>query len=123
MDKQDLREAWSAVWPFVPPAIGAYFGLRYAVDQSRKERITTWFSSAFLALYLGQAIGEYWGLGIKSTSGATIIVAMLLSDLMGVVVAASRQFRTDPAGTFRRWLDAWLGRGGGQEGGGQGGGA
>jgi hypothetical protein len=116
IDRNDLRDAWSALWPFVPPAIGAWFGLRYAVDQSRHERVTTWLCSAFIALYLGQAIGEYWALGTKSTSGITIIVAMLLSEVMGVAVAASRQWRTDPVGTFRRWRDAWLGRGG--EGGG-----
>lgn len=112
MDRQDLRDLWDALWPFVPPAIGAYFGLRWSMQQSRHERITTWFCSAFLSLYLGQALGEYWGLGVKSTSGATIIIAMLLSDLVGVFIAAVRQWSGDPAGTFRRWLDAWFGRGG-----------
>jgi hypothetical protein len=111
IERSDLRAAWDLVWPFVPPAIGAYFGLRYAVDQSRRERATTWFCSAFLSLYLGQAIGEYFGLGVKSTSGATILIAMLLSDMVGIVIAASRQWTTDPVGTFRRWRDAWLGRG------------
>ena len=111
IDRQDLRDAWSAIWPFVPPAIGAYFGLRWSGEQSKKQRITTWFCSAFLSLFLGQAIGEYWQLGPKSTSGVTIIVAMLLSDLVGVVIAASRQWTKDPVGTFRRWRDAWLGRG------------
>lgn len=111
MDKQDFRDAWAMLWPFVPPAIGAYFGLKWSIEQSRKERITTWFCSAFLALYLGQAIGEWWELGTKSTSGVTIIVAMLLSDLMGMAVAISRQWVKDPVATFRRWRDAWLGRG------------
>lgn len=112
MDRQDFRDALDAIWPFVPPAIGAYFGMRWSLQQSRHERITTWFCSAFLALYLGAAIGEYWALGTKSTSGVTIIVAMLLSDVMAVVIATARQWTTDPAGTFRRWRDAWLGRGG-----------
>jgi hypothetical protein len=112
MDRQDLRAALDAVWPFVPPAIGAYFGLRWSMQQTRHERITTWFCSAFLSLYLGAAIGEYWDLGTKSTSGITIIVAMLLSDLVGVFVAAARQWTADPVATFKRWRDAWLGRGG-----------
>lgn len=111
IDKSDLRDFWDAVWPFVPPAIGAWFGLKWSVQQTRRERVTTWFCSAFLSLYLGAAIGEYWQLGTKSTSGITIIVAMLLSDAMGVVVAAARQWATDPVGAFRRWRDAWLGRG------------
>ena len=93
----------------MPPAIGAWFGLKWSISRRAKERITTWFCSAFLSLYLGAAIGEYWQLGTKSTSGVTIIVAMLLSDAMGVAVAAARQWATDPVGTFRRWRDAWLG--------------
>ena len=112
MDRQDFRAAFDAIWPFVPPSIGAYFGLKWRIEQTRKERVTTWFCSAFLSLYLGAAIGEYWQLGTKSTSGVTIIIAMLLSDAMGVAVAAARQWASDPVGTFRRWRDAWLGRGG-----------
>jgi hypothetical protein len=112
MDRNDLKDFWAVVWPFVPPAIGAYFGLKWAVEQSKRERITTWFCSAFLALFLGQAIGEWFQLGVKSTSGASILVAMLLSEAMGIVAAASRQWIADPVGTFRRWRDAWLGRGG-----------
>lgn len=110
MEKSDLRAAFDSLWPFVPPAIGAYFGLRYSVDQSPRQRLSTWFCSAFLSLYLGQALGEYFTLGTKSTSGATIIIAMLLSDAMGIVVATARQWMVDPAGTFRRWRNAWLGR-------------
>ena len=107
--KPDL---WDLLWPFVPPAIGAYFGLKWAAEQSRKERITTWLCSAFLSLFLGQGAGEYFALGVKTTSGVTILIAMLLSDLMGVLAATSRQWTADPVGTFRRWRDAWFGRGG-----------
>ena len=111
MDRNDLRDAWAMIWPFVPPAIGAYFGMRWSIEQSQKQRIATWFCSAFLALFLGQAIGEYWSLGTKATSGVTIVVAMLLSDIMAIVTAAARQLANDPVGMFRRWRDAWFGRG------------
>ena len=107
--KPDL---WDYLWPFVPPAIGAYFGLKWNAEQSRKERITTWFCSAFLALFLGAGLGEYFVLGVKTTSGVTILIAMLLSDLMGVVAAVARQWTADPVGAFKRWRDAWFGRGG-----------
>lgn len=113
MDKSDLRDAWHALWPFVPPAIGAYFGLQWRKEQSHADRISAWACSAFLSLYIGAAIGEYWSLGVKSTSGVTILIAMLLSDLVGAIVATVRQWSTDPVATFRRWRDAWLGRGGG----------
>lgn len=112
MDKHDLRAFWDAVWPFVPPSIGAYFGLRQSVERTKKEQAVTWFCSAFLSLFLGQAIGEYWSLGRASTSGVSIIIAMCLSDLTAVLVSAMRQLASDPAGVFRRWLDALLGRGG-----------
>jgi hypothetical protein len=108
--RETARDLWTTLSPFVPPAIGAYFGLRFAVDQSSRQRISTWFCSAFLSLYLGQALGEYYALGTKSTSGATILIAMLLSDVMGVMVAVARQWIADPVGTFRRWRNAWLGR-------------
>jgi hypothetical protein len=110
--RQSFREILEMIWPFVPPAIGAYFGMLWSEQQSRQERMTAWFCSAFLSLYLGAAIGEYWGLGVKATSGVTIIVAMLLSDILAVVIAAARQWTSDPVGTFRKWRDAWLGRGG-----------
>jgi hypothetical protein len=110
MDKLDLRSIWDGIWPFVPPSIGAYFGLRYAQIQDPKERVVNWFSSAFLSVYLAQAIGEYWNLGVKSTAGLSIIIAMLLSEVVGILVAVARQFIGDPVGTFRRWLNAWLGR-------------
>lgn len=110
-DLQETTEALlSPLWPFVPPAVGAYFGLRYAVEQTLRERMSTWFCSAFLSLYLGQAVGEYFLLGTKSTSGVTIIIAMLLSDGIGMLVATARQWIADPVGTFRRWRNAWLGR-------------
>jgi hypothetical protein len=112
IDKSDLAQIWDLLWPFIPPAVGAYFGLRYATEQSKKERITTWFCSAFLSLYLGAAIGEQWRLGNKATTATSILIAMLLSEVVGIVVAAARQWTTDPVGTFRRWRDAWLGRGG-----------
>jgi len=112
IDRSDLRDIWDALWPFVPPAIGAWFGLKWSIQQTRRQRIATWFCSAFLSLYLGAAIGEHWQLGTKATSGVTIIIAMLLSDVMGAVVAATRQWAADPVATFRRWRDAWLGRGG-----------
>jgi len=52
VDKTDLVQIWDLLWPFIPPAIGSYFGLRYAGKASRKERVTTWFCSAFLSLFL-----------------------------------------------------------------------
>lgn len=110
MDRNDLRTIWDAIWPFVPPSIGAYFGLKWRVEQTRQERITTWACSAFLSLYLGAALGEHFDMGIKATSGVTILIAMLLSDIMGVLVASARQWTTDPVGTFKRWRDAFLGR-------------
>lgn len=113
MDRQDLRAALDAIWPFVPPSLGAYFGLKHSIERTKREAVITWFCSATISLFLGQAIGEFWNLGRAATSGVSIIIAMLLSDLVAVAAATLRQLAADPAGMFRRWLDAWLGRGGG----------
>lgn len=111
-EKLELRWLWESVAPFVPPAMGALIGLRYATHQSPRDRTVSWFLSVGAGLYLGGAIGEFYGLGIKSTGGAMFLIAMLGAELFAVAIAALRQWAADPVGTFRKWRDAWLGRGG-----------
>lgn len=109
----DLQWLWDALAPFVPPAMGGLVGLRYAKEpRPKRDRIISWGLSVGAGIYLGAALGEFYGLGIKTVGGAMFVIAMLSAELFGVVVAALRQWQTDPAGTFRRWLDAWFGRGG-----------
>jgi len=101
-----------ALSPFLPPAIGAYIGLRYASSQNARDRAASWICAAAAGIYIGAGLGEYFGLGLKVVGGLMFVIAMFSAELAAVVIAALRQWSTDPAGTFRRWLDAWLGRGG-----------
>ncbi|UYN96596.1 MAG: hypothetical protein KIT25_06590 [Enhydrobacter sp.] len=111
IDKSDLRTAWDVVSPFVPPALGALLGLRYATHRSPRDRMVSWLLAVGAGLYLGGAVGEFYGLGPRVTGGVMFLIAMLAMELFAVLVAALRQLAADPAGAFRRWLDAWLGRG------------
>jgi hypothetical protein len=111
-DKLDWRTLWDAAAPFVPPALGALVGLRYAAHRSPRDRAVSWFLSVAAGLHLGGAIGEFWELGMRATGGVMFLIAMLAMELFAVAVAALRQWAADPVGTFRKWRDAWLGRGG-----------
>jgi len=99
------------LWPLVPPALGAFLGLRYAKEQTKGDRVLSWFCSAVLGIYLGPAIGEHMALGPKTTVGVSFLIAMVGAEVGAVAVAALRQWAADPVGTFRKWRDAWLGRG------------
>jgi hypothetical protein len=110
MDKSDLRALWEGVVPFVPPLVGAYVGLRYAVRQTPRERWATWGCSAAAGIYLGAGLGEFYGLGTKVTGALMFVIAMFGSELCAAAIAALRQFAADPVGIFRRVVDAILGR-------------
>lgn len=107
-----LQWLWDAISPLVPPMLGALIGLRYAKELSKRDRVVSWVCSAGAGIYLGAAIGEFYGLGLKVIGGAMFIIAMLSSELAAAVISAIRQWAADPVTTFRRWRDAWLGRNG-----------
>lgn len=99
--------------PFVPPALGAAVGLLYKRDLTNRERASAFVVSFLMGIYLGAGVGEWLALGPKATIAVGVMIAAVGTEAIGVLIAALRQFKTDPAGAFRRWLDAWLGRGGG----------
>lgn len=104
---------WSfvdSVAPFVPPALGAFVGLRYAESQGARDRAVAWFCSAMIGIYTGPMIGEHFELGGKTTVGMSFLIAMFGAELVAVVVRALRQWSDDPVGTFARWRDAIMGR-------------
>ncbi len=105
------RAVWDGVLPFVPPSVGAAMGLRYAVQQSPRGRLVTWACSAVAGIYLGAGLGEFYGLGARTTGALMFLISMFATELFAVAIAALRQWATDPVRTFRRWRDAWLGRG------------
>lgn len=108
--RDTLADLLDALWPFVPPALGAFLGLRYAKEQSLRDRTISWAGSLAIGIYLGPAIGEHLSLGPKTTVGVSFLIAMLGAEFGAVAVAAMRQWAQDPVGTFARWRDALLGR-------------
>jgi hypothetical protein len=110
IDKSDIRAAWDGVVPFIPPLVGAYVGLRYAVRQTPRDRLATWACSAAAGIYLGAGAGEYYGLGTKVTGAAMFLIAMFGSELFAVAIAFLRALANDPIGGFRRVWNTITGR-------------
>lgn len=113
-----VDNALDAVSPLLPSAVGAFVGLRYrqppadAKEQrSRRDHALSWICAMAAGIYLGAAIGEYFGLSLKVVGGLMFVIAMFASEIAAAAIAALRQWAADPAGTFRRWVDAILGRG------------
>ena len=105
------------VVPFIPPAVGALLGVRYAQGQTVRERVLSWGLAMSCGLFFGSAIGEYFGFGRATTGGIMFGLAAIGMEAVAYVIAAFRQGITDPASTAGKWLDAILGRrrGGGDD--------
>jgi hypothetical protein len=105
-----LKWLWDAVGPFIPPFLGGFIGLRYSPQASKKDLAVAWACSSLAGIYCGAAMGEFYGLGLKTTGAAMFLIAMFGSQLFAVAVAALKQWAADPAGTLRRYRNAVLGR-------------
>lgn len=119
-----LQWLWDALAPWLPPALGAFIGLRYRREgeggpQRNRDKVVSWACAMGAGIYLGAMIGKRYDLSFEEVGGAMFLIAMLASELFAVliygvrdvVLATFRQWAADPVGTFKRWRDAWLGRG------------
>ena len=109
MSDTSIKTVWDAIGPFIPPALGAFIGLRYSPDASKRDQAIAWGCSVMGGIYLGAGLGEFYGLGLKTTLAAGFLIAMFGSQLFAVGIAALKQWANDPAGTFRRYRNAILG--------------
>lgn len=89
---------------YLPPAFGAFVGLRYAGESTPRQRVAAFLTSFVLAIYLGPAIAEVLSLGPKSTVAVGILVAIVGTEVIGGLVVAAAAFHADPFGTVKRWL-------------------
>jgi hypothetical protein len=96
--------------PYLPPAVGALIGLRYAKDQSPTQKVSSFALGVGLGVYGGAGLAEWLSLGPKGTAGMGILVAALGYDALGGCMAAIGQFKENPVQTGRRWINAWFGR-------------
>ena len=76
----------------------------------RADLVFSWFCSMGLGIFFGPAVGEHFQLGDTQKMAAGFGIALIGLELIALVVAALRQWASDPVGTFARWRDALLGR-------------
>jgi hypothetical protein len=99
--------------PYLPPALGALIGLRWAREQSPTQKVVSFGLSFGLGVYFGPAVAELLSLGPKAAVAAGILIAVIGMDVIGGLLALAAAFRSDPIGTFRAWWGAWWTRGNG----------
>lgn len=112
MEKSDFRAAWDIAALFVPPLLGAYIGLRYAVDQTPKAKVLSFASSAVLACYFGPAVSEYFVLRPSGASAVSIVMAAVGMEIVAGFIFIARQFATAPLDIVRKAIDLVRGRNG-----------
>lgn len=110
MEKSDLRAAWDVLAMFVPPMLGAYIGMRYAVDQTPKAKVMSFVASAILACYFGPAVSEYFALRPSAASAVSIVMAAVGMEIVAGFIFLARQFATAPLDIVRKAIDAVRGR-------------
>lgn len=98
--------------PLLPPLLGAYFGTRYSQDLTVNQRFGAATGAAATGWYVGAAIAEYMGYGVKVGGGLMFLCAMFSHEAYAVAIAFLRQWQADPQGAFRKWWDTIRGRNG-----------
>jgi len=93
----------SEVAPYLPPAFGAFIGLRWAKDQTPLQKITGFVGGFGLALYVGPAIAEFFNLGPKGTIAVGVLTAVIGMDILGGLMAAAKAFSINPLESFKGW--------------------
>lgn len=97
--------------PYLPPAFGAFIGLRWAQNQTPTQKVVGFVTGFGLAVYFGPAVAELLSLGPKATVAVGILIAIVGMDIIGGLMAAASAFKSDPLGSFSKWWSAWWSRG------------
>ena len=97
--------------PYLPPALGALVGLRWAQNQTPTQKVLGFATSFGAGVYLGPAVAEILSLGPRTAVAAGILIAVVGMDVIGGLMALAAAFRADPIGTFKAWWGAWWSRG------------
>lgn len=106
--------------PFIPPSLfGAWLGLRWAKEQTPRQRAGSFASSSILSVYLTASVAEISKTGGFPLGPATLAIIAILGavvgmDIIGGFVVIARQWKVDPNSTFGKWFSMlwpWAGRG------------
>lgn len=106
LDRPELQD----VVFFVPPLIGGLLGARYVEGRTVRETVTAYLTAVVMGISIGAGSSEYLHLGPWATGGIMFTVASVGHEAFAYIIAALRQGVSDPASTFRKWVDAVLGR-------------
>lgn len=101
-----INNVLDALAPLVPPALGAFVGLRYTSACSPRDRAMAWALSVAMAVFLAPGFAEALQLGPKTTVGLSFGIAMLGQELLAAGVAFLRRLASDPIATIRSIIDA-----------------
>lgn len=104
-----FREFAADIAPYLPPAFGAFIGLRWAQNQTPVQKVTGFAGGFGLAVYFGPAIAEFFTLGPKATIAVGVLTAVIGMDILGGLMAAAKAFGTNPLESFKGWWSAWKG--------------
>lgn len=95
--------------PYLPPAFGAFIGLRWAQNQTPLQKVTGFIGGFGMAVYFGPAIAEFFSLGPKGTIAVGVLTAVVGMDILGGLMAAAKAFGNNPLESFKNWFAAWKG--------------
>ena len=93
--------------PFIPfSLVGALFGDAFRKDiLSPRQRVVAALTMLFLGPALALSVARELGLSEYTGAVVSVLFAALGTDLIGVVVALTRQVRDDPLGTLGKVKD------------------
>ena len=103
----------SLMWvvPYLPFAFGAILGLRWAQNQTRRQKVASALFGFGLAISFAPAIAEVVGhLPERSPRifvVISILTAMLGMDILSGLMAVAKGFANSPLQTFKDWWAIW----------------
>ncbi len=109
MTKADWVALRDSLLLFVPPMLGAWIGLRYAVTVTATQKLSFFITSAALSCYFGPALSDYLDLKSNAAAALTIVMASVGMEIMGGLVSLARQFGSAPLEVFKKVLRTWRG--------------
>ncbi|MGZ6779216.1 MAG: hypothetical protein ACXVGO_09505, partial [Mycobacterium sp.] len=76
-----FAEIYTEVVPYLPPAFGALVGLRWAKDQTPRQKVVSWLTGFGLAVWFAPGVCEWFALGPKATVAVGILIAIIGMDI------------------------------------------
>ncbi|WP_439611518.1 hypothetical protein [Reyranella sp.] len=96
-----------ALWLLPPSLLGAIFGDAFRKDMlTPKQRLAAFALAVMLSPLAGMAAGKEWGWHPYTCGVITILAGALGFDVLALVFAVVREFRSDPWGATGKTADS-----------------